>query len=240
MHQSYIQNMARTLAGDGQVRTTTKVETGKPRESICTIVEKSDIDLIIMTTGGTSGVNIPLLGSVADHVCRAVPIPVMLIKPQAAEQAKGKARLVNRILLPFDGSELSKQALPVAEELAAKLKVPIVLFQMVQIIYPYAAADTAFIDYTKLTKDEEERVRAEMAALEKELKGKGLDTSNVVTTGTDAASEIIEVGKKVGADLVVMSTHGRSGLSRWVFGSVAEKVLRQGEAPLLLVNARAS
>jgi nucleotide-binding universal stress UspA family protein len=78
-----------------------------------------------------------------------------------------------------------------------------------------------------------------MAALEKELKAKGLNVTNIVTSGFDAASEIIEVCKKVGIDLVVMSTHGQSGLGRWVFGSVAEKVLRHGETPLLLVHARA-
>jgi nucleotide-binding universal stress UspA family protein len=60
-----------------------------------------------------------------------------------------------------------------------------------------------------------------------------------VTTGSDAANEIIELCNKSGVDLVVMSTHGRSGLGRWVFGNVAEKILRHGETPLLLVHARA-
>jgi nucleotide-binding universal stress UspA family protein len=90
-----------------------------------------------------------------------------------------------------------------------------------------------------LSEDEEKRVRAEMIVLEKELREKGLTVTQNVISGFDAADEIIEVGKKVGADLVVMSTHGRSGLGRWVIGSVAEKVLRHGEIPLLLVNARA-
>jgi nucleotide-binding universal stress UspA family protein len=78
-----------------------------------------------------------------------------------------------------------------------------------------------------------------MAAQDKELKGRGLESSYVVTSGFDAAGEIMEASKKVGADLVVMSTHGRTGPARWILGNVAEKVLRHGDSPLLLVHAKA-
>jgi len=60
-----------------------------------------------------------------------------------------------------------------------------------------------------------------------------------ITSGIDAAKEIIDISKGAGADLLVMSTHGRSGLDRWLLGSVTEKVLRYGTIPLLIVNARA-
>jgi nucleotide-binding universal stress UspA family protein len=110
---------------------------------------------------------------------------------------------------------------------------------MAHVVYPYGGEPTPFVDYGKFTEYEEKRVRAEVIALEKELRGKGLNVTHRITIGFSAADDIIEVGKKVGADLVVMSTHGRSGLGRWVLGSVAEKVLRYGEIPLLLVNARA-
>ena len=69
------------------------------------------------------------------------------------------------------------------------------------------------------------------------LEEKGLSVTHSVTSDTDAASEILAAGKQVGADLVVMSTHGRSGLSRLVWGSVAERVLRHAEMPLLMVPA---
>jgi nucleotide-binding universal stress UspA family protein len=78
-----------------------------------------------------------------------------------------------------------------------------------------------------------------MVKLTEELKDKGLIVKNIITNGSDAANEIIELCKNNSIDLVIMSTHGRSGLGRWVFGNVAEKVLRHGETPLLLVHARA-
>jgi nucleotide-binding universal stress UspA family protein len=125
--------------------------------------------------------------------------------------------------------------------MAAVLKVPITLFQMARVILPQADAmvGAPFIDYSKWIEDEGKAVRVEINALEKKLREKGFTITHVITSGFDAADEITQAGKKVGADLIVMSTHGRSGLGRWALGSVAERVLRYSEIPLLLVNARA-
>ena len=250
MHKMYLDRLAETVKHNirrgqpkgTQVKVTTKVEVGEPHENICNLVDKDDIDLIIMASVSASGLKIAkMVGSVTDHVCRTVPIPVMLIRPPDVQRIEGKKRLINRILLPLDGSDLSRLALPVGEEMAAMLKVPITLFQMARIIIPYAdeSVGAPLIDYSKWIEDEEKVVRVEINALEKKLREKELTITHVVTSGFNAADEIIQAGKKVGADLIVMSTHGRSGLGRWALGSVAERVLRYSEIPLLLVNARA-
>jgi len=144
-------------------------------------------------------------------------------------------------MLTLDGSRLSKLALPVAEATARSLNVPLTLFEMAHITVPYTDdMGAAPVDYySQLAQDEEDRVRKDITELEKSLKDKGLDVSHEVLSGFDAASNIIDTGKKVKADMVVMSTHGRSGISHFLLGSVAEKVLRHGDLPLLLVNARA-
>jgi len=250
MHKMYLDRLAETVKHNirrgqpkgVQVTVTTKVEAGEPHDNICNLVDKDNIDLIIMASVSAAGLKMAkILGSVTDHVCRTVPIPVMLIRPQDVQRIEGKKRLINRILLPLDGSDLSRLALPVGEEMAAMLKVPITLFQMARIIIPYAdeAVIAPFIDYSKWIEDEEKMVRVEIIALENNLREKGLTITHVITTGFNAADEIIQAGKKVGADLIVMSTHGRSGLGRWALGSVAERVLRYSEIPLLLVNAKA-
>jgi nucleotide-binding universal stress UspA family protein len=251
MHKMYLDRLAETVEHNikrgqpkgTQVKVTTKVEVGKPHENICNLVDKDDIDLIIMSSVSVSGLKIAkMLGSVTDHVCRTVPIPVMLIRPQDVQRIEGKKRLINRILLPLDGSDLSRLALPVGEEMSVMLKVPITLFQMARIIIPYADAvvGAPFINFSKWIKDEEKLVHIEINALEKKLREKGLTITHIITSGFNAADEIIQAGKKVDADLIVMSTHGRSGLGRWALGSVAERVLRYSEIPLLLVNARAN
>src|ERR1035437_6720876 len=117
-----------------------------------------------------------MLGSVADHISRTVAVPVMLIRPQYMQQTKTKERLISNILIPLDGSELGKLALPVGEDLAAKLNVRITLFRMVTKIIPYVTdmAGGAYVAYSKFDQAEEQRVRAEMAVLEKQLLEKRL------------------------------------------------------------------
>ncbi|MDO8472401.1 MAG: universal stress protein [Dehalococcoidia bacterium] len=251
IHKMYLERLAETVErnirndqpnGKKEGRVTIKVNSGEPAENICNLVEKTDVDLVIMAAVSASGLKVgKMLGSVADHVCRTVPIPVMLIRPQGIKQDKRKKRLINHILLPLDGSDLSKLALPVGAELADKLHARITLFQMAHKIriVDDGSGFSAYIDYSKMDQDEENRVQAEMIVLEKALGEKGLSASNVVAPGFDAADKIIETGKQIEADLVIMSTHGRSGLGRWVFGNVAEKVLRHGETPVLFVHARA-
>ncbi|MGP8079696.1 MAG: universal stress protein [Dehalococcoidales bacterium] len=250
MHLMYLERvsdiMQRNIQNSQSVRTdvkiTTIVEAGEPTENICNLVETNKIDLIIMTAVSTSGLKIgKMLGSVTDHVCQTVSIPVMLIRPQNLIPTDRKFHLINHILIPLDGSDLSKLALPAGEELASKLRVAVTLFQMATMIrlYSDASGSSAYIDYTKVNDDEKKRAVSEMSLLEQELKAKGLNVTNIVTSGSDAANEIIELCKRTGIDLVVMSTHGRSGLGRWVFGNVAEKILRHGETPLLLIHARA-
>jgi nucleotide-binding universal stress UspA family protein len=79
-----------------------------------------------------------------------------------------------------------------------------------------------------------------LITVEKELKENGITVDHRITSGIDAAKEIIQISKDLDSDMIVMSTHGRSGLNRWMMGSIAEKVLRYGEVPLLLINARAA
>jgi nucleotide-binding universal stress UspA family protein len=234
---------------------TTKIAEGEPAQSICELVNKNKIDLIIMPSVSVSGLKIgKILGSVTDHVCHTVPIPILLIKPQHA-QLTTKRKLFNNILIPLDGSELSKLSLPVGEEVAAKLKIPIVLFEMAPMVYPSANSSNMYgtdyvkindrdeqvieYNYAKANEAEESRVQAELIAIERELRGKGLSVDHRITSGIDAAKEIVQICKEKGVDLIIMSTRGRSGVNRWLLGSVTEKVLHFGEVPLLLINARA-
>ena len=258
----YLDSLAETIKQNvkkksaKEIKLTTEVTTGEPSQNICELVSKNKIDLIIMASVSAAGLKIgKMLGSVTDHVCHTVPIPVLLIRPQPA-QLTTKRNLFNKILIPIDGSELSKRALTVGQEAAAQLKIPIVLFEMATVVYP--SRGTPYINgtdyikinerdeqvieynYAKMNQAEERGVLAELISIEKKLRDKGLTVDYRITSGIDAAKEIIQISKEVGSDLIIMSTHGRSGLDRWLMGSVAEKVFRYGEVPLLLVNARAN
>jgi nucleotide-binding universal stress UspA family protein len=248
------QNVKKTAAKD--VKVTIKIAVGAPEQNICELVNSNRIDLVVMASVSSSGLKIgKKLGSVVDHICHTVPVPVMLVRPRRA-QLTGKRLHFNNILLPLDGSILSKLALPVAEEVAAGLKIPVMLFEMAVLPYPSETGsylngseyvkvnerDEQVIEsnYAAANEAEESRILAELMTVEKELIAKGILVDHRITSGIDAAKEIIRISNEIDADLIVMSTHGRSGLNRWMMGSIAEKVLRYSEVPLLLVNARAA
>ncbi len=243
MHKVYLDSVANRFGvstTESKRRPAVTVETmDRPvQDSVCEFAARNAASLIVMTSVGASGESAgKLLGSVADGVCRSTPIPVLLVKPEGARQRKD-GPLIRRIMVTLDGSELSKQALPVAEELARQLAAPLVLFQMARVVRSYGGDPAPFVDYGRLTEDEESRVRQEMSAVAERLCGKGFEVTYSVVSGTDAAGEILDAIQQFGVDLVVMSTHGRGGLGRVVFGSVAEKVLKQARVPLLLVRAR--
>ncbi len=144
--------------------------------------------------------------------------------------------MYKKILVPLDGSELAKKALDEAEKLATCFGAEIVLFEVVPFMPIYGSPELV----TPLIVDEKQKEAAEkyLVNLAEELKKKGLKVTGVVRTGQQVAVEIIDFAKESGANLIVMCTHGRSGISRWVLGSVALKVLTRAETPILLIRSK--
>ncbi|MBU2608926.1 MAG: universal stress protein [Chloroflexi bacterium] len=150
-----------------------------------------------------------------------------------------------RILVPLDGSKAGEAALPYIEELVSKLSSEVVkevtLFQAVSpIIYPIVG-EGEYVDVAYTDKEIAQLKRQAMNYLEgagQGLRRQGLVVETRVSVGS-AAEEIIKAADEINADLIAMSTHGRSGLSRWAFGSVTDRVMRGGNVPILVVRATA-
>lgn len=144
--------------------------------------------------------------------------------------------MYKKILVPLDGSELAKKALDEGEKLAKCFGAEMMLFQVVPFMPIYGSPELV----TPLIVDEKHKEAAEryLANLAEELKKKGLRVTATVRTGQQVAVEIIDFAKESGADLIVMCTHGRSGITRWMLGSVALKLLTRGETPILLVRSK--
>lgn len=144
--------------------------------------------------------------------------------------------MYKKILVPLDGSEIAKKALDQAEKLAKAFESEIVLFQVVPFMPIYGSPELV----TPLIIDEKQKELAEkyLFDLAEELKMKGFKVRAIVRTGQQVAAEIIDFAKEEGVDLMVMCTHGRSGISRWVLGSIALKVLTRAETPILLIRSK--
>ena len=142
--------------------------------------------------------------------------------------------MYKKILVPLDGSPLAEKALDHAVKLAKLFDSEIILFQVVHFMPIYGSPELV----APLIVDEKQKEYAEkyLTRLTREIEAKNLKVRSVVKTGQQVAVEIIDFAKESGVDLIMMCTRGRSGISRWVLGSTAHKVLVRAESPILLLR----
>ncbi len=143
-----------------------------------------------------------------------------------------------RIIVPLDGSDVAAEALVHARELAQRLSVPLHLVRVIDahVLDQIGATCLAF-DYgavTELVEEEDQDATAFMERQVAALRDEGLDVTGAVVHGPVASSIVASAEAD---DLIVMASHGRTGIRRWFLGSVAEEVLRQATVPVLLVRA---
>jgi len=144
--------------------------------------------------------------------------------------------MYRKILVPLSGSELAKKPLDHAEELAKAYGAEIILFQVVHLVTIYGSPELV----TPLIIDEKQKEAAEryLTNLAEEMKTRGHKVTAVVRRGQKVTVEIIDFAKERGVDLIVMCTHGHSGITRGVLGSVAHGVLTRAETPILLIHSK--
>jgi nucleotide-binding universal stress UspA family protein len=134
--------------------------------------------------------------------------------------------MYNRILVPLDGSDVAEAILSQMEELASKIGAEVILLEILS--EAGVLPTTAHQEYNE--------AKQYLDAIAHRLESKGIKTSATIRYG-EPAEEIVDYARTNDVGLIAMSTHGRSGVGRWVFGSVAEKVLRGTALPILLVRA---
>jgi nucleotide-binding universal stress UspA family protein len=212
-----------------------EVRVGSAATEILALAESAQVDLIVMVTHGSTGLQRWVYGSVADKVLSGSRLPILLVRASEAPHAMA---LTRRILVPLDGSALAERALAPALCLAKAFDAQVLLFRA-QEPAPYvesafgAGASEAALDEA-LGAMVEEYLTGQTRA----VRSQGVRVSWVMKFGM-AAEGILEVAQKHTVDVVVMSTHGRSGAGRWIMGSVADRVLRASQIPVLLIRSGA-
>ena len=143
--------------------------------------------------------------------------------------------MYKRVLVPLDGSELAEGILPIASQVAGPLDLEVVLLRVLQPRTPIVDETARPVVVMDDLESRRVRARAYLLTMGVELNARGLRVRSEVRTG-DPATEIVTAAHDVDADVIAMTTHGRSGLGRLLFGSVAEAVLRRSEIPVLLMR----
>lgn len=232
-NQEYLKRVAKTFPS-GFVETT--VEGGAPAETIITKAARKKGTLVVMATHGRSGLKRWFLGSVAEKVLREASNSTLLIRANEETSTAGQVT-PNRIIVPLDGSKLAEGVLPTVVELATALKSKVVLLRAYS-VQPLAYGYKDFLHAPKeIAAELKKAATSYLDHWVERLKSAGI--ADVVPNVSDgqAAEAIIAFAKETPHSLIAMCTHGRSGVKRWLLGSVTEKVLRHAPGPVLVFRA---
>lgn len=215
----------------------TEVTFGWPASCIVEFAASRDAALIAMVTHGYSGMRRWALGSVTDKVVHAANVPIFIVRGHEHLSSE-KPLDLRRILVPLDGSDFSRQALPVATNLATRTGAALHLVQAAAPGHEYPALVRSILPGGKQeqpTQQAIEQAEQQVGSAADELRRDGY-TVSAHASGGYPAEVIIEEANAQQCDLIVMATHGYSGVQRWSLGSVADKVLHATMTPLLLVH----
>lgn len=242
LFSSYLEVTAKDLNAEG-IKTTTATSYGAISEEIIQYANNKKIDLIVMATHGYSKVKKWMFGSVTQKVLYGTEVPVLLIKSKSPEAMAE----FNRILVPIDGSPFSESTFSYVVELTKKTDKEVTLLHVCEppIVPSYGSnpINPNWKRYRDSMWEEMEKISTTYVnKTAAEFKKKGIQVkSKVVKTKTgEVVQTIKQVAKEENIDLIVIATQGRSGVSRMVYGSVANRIVEEISQPILLIRPEKS
>jgi nucleotide-binding universal stress UspA family protein len=217
----------------------TLVVGGEPAAGILAGAREAGAGMIVIASHERSTFGRLVHGSVADRVAREASVPTMIVR--AKEIISGPVG-ITRLAVPLDGSSLAEDALPVAVAISRRLQTPIVLLRAVNpadLLPPAVGIGEGipFNMYDELEQEQEQDAESYLNTVAERLRQQGLPVVTNVLTGPPATA--IKEATKPG-DVVVLCSHERSGLVRWLLGSVAEEIAHEDESPVIFVPAAQS
>jgi nucleotide-binding universal stress UspA family protein len=221
---------------EGGIRLSSAVTlTGEPGPGLAQYAREMAIDLVVMATHGRGGIRRAWLGSVADHLIRHLEVPVLLVRPTEGAAPQGRPG-AGRILVPLDGSPLAEEALDAAAALARIWDTEVTLLQVVPPVLP--TPDLALPVPSAYDEDLTAMCRTQaqdyLDDVVERLHVQGLHATGVAVVGWSAIDSILDMARPEQVALVVLATHGRGGLRRLALGSVADKLVRGADVPVLV------
>lgn len=226
----YLESKAKTYNHFG-LDTIPAVVRGDAASTIVDTAIDNQVDLIVMTTHGYSGITRWMLGSVTERVLRSTPCPVLVVRGNQP---------IKRLIVCLDGSRVAETVLEPALEIARRLEAN-VTFLRVEHGEKLSSIEISLLEMAdselckELVEDPEKRLRYYLDCLASKFDDRELNIEAAVIKG-DPAQAILEYAELNAIDLIAMATHGYSGLRRWVYGSVTEKVLRSAPGATLIAK----
>jgi len=226
----------RSLSGT-PVSVKTAAECGEPAGRIIDYATKQRVGLLVVVSHGHSGIMPWTMGGTANKIVHGASMPVLLLRAAAAKKRSPQKSIFSKVLLPLDGSAAGEAALSLVLEIAAVLKAQVILLTVIE--SSRRVHTIGGLDSIRFPDQEVEKTKLALSdyldCVVRKFSDRGVEAHREMRSG-QAAEEILKLAKTAGATLVAMSSHGKSGLREWVFGSVSNKVLHAGKTHLLLVR----
>ena len=235
----YLEGVAAGLRSAG-VTTTCEAHEGSPAELIISDAEGDPEALVAMSTHGRSGVGRWFLGSVADKVLHATGNPLLIIRPKENVELDGA---IAQAIVPLDESPMAEQALSYVVPIARALGLRVTLVRLTPTVADYYRFGGYPYDYSAPQgTDTSEIVDAAAAeylkGVAERLRAEAVPSVEERIVHGSAAAGILDLAQEAPDSMVIMTTHGRSGIGRWVLGSVADRVVRKAGVPVLMIRSK--
>jgi len=218
----------------GEIRVITALEHGIVSPTLMDYAKRVSADLIVMSSHARGGLKRVALGSVTDYLIRRADIPVLVVKPSVSSADGVPSQTFNRILVPLDGSALAEEILPLVASLASRLNATV---SLVYVLTPLTYAQREIMQPGLPWWDEDIAIaNAYLTGAEEQLRKAGLSVRKEVVLSENIAAAILDYGHRMRADLIALATNGAGGMSRLLFGGVADEITRKSELSLLVFH----
>jgi nucleotide-binding universal stress UspA family protein len=216
----------------------TGVRVGSPAVEIVDEAAKEPDTLVAMSTHGRSGVSRWLVGSVTDKVVRAAATPVLVVRPR--ESGIPPEVKLEEIIVLLDGSALAEQALPHVVQLSKALNLAVTLLRVPAqpMLYPSQDMGIPTRVYDEVLQEAKEESSNYLRHVGEDLRRRGVATVRERIVQGHPAAAIVDFPGQAPNCLFAMTTHGRSGLGRWLLGSVTDRVVQHSGQPVLVIRAK--
>ncbi|HUF13948.1 MAG TPA: universal stress protein [Longimicrobiales bacterium] len=236
----YVDRVVATLRATSHVRATGSVRIDAPVDGLLKEMEDKTVDLVVMTSHGRGGLKRAWLGSVTDALLRRAAVPVLVVKPTSDSQPDWKrpGPALDSVVVPLDGSTVAEAALEPAAALAELYGASLILLQVVTT--PYVVPPTAVpygmvVDHIEVL-DRRSRAEDYLQRVAERVRAEGLTATPIVIDQESIAEGIVAHSENGAETVIALATHGIGGVKRLLLGSVADKVLRLAEAPVMVVR----
>jgi nucleotide-binding universal stress UspA family protein len=213
---------------------TVDLHTGPVADVLEGYARRHDVDLIVISTHGRSGLSRLTLGSVTDSLIRHTTIPVLVVKPPTSYLNPQINEAFRHIVVPLDGSTLAEQILPRVMALATIEDAEITLLN---VLIPRSHSEKDIVDPSLPWWDKDISVaRQYLFGIAAKLRRNGIPVTTDIVIGENVPNTIGDFASRERADLIAIATHGRGGLARLIHGSVADAVMHSARMSMLVLK----